>query len=56
MAKVLECKSGRALMPGKDDDELVANGERHLLQAHPDLVGKHSREQILANAQEAWCT
>jgi hypothetical protein len=39
--------------PGEDDDELVANVERHLAEAHPDLVGKVSREQILDNPRPA---
>jgi hypothetical protein len=53
MAKVFECERDSALIPAKDDDELVANVERHLAQPHPDLVGKLSREQILANVKEA---
>jgi hypothetical protein len=53
MAKVFECERDGDLIPGEDDDELVANVERHLAEAHPDLVGKLSREQIVANAREA---
>jgi hypothetical protein len=53
MAKVFECERDGDLISGEDDDELVANVERHLAEAHPDLVGKLSREQIVANAGEA---
>jgi hypothetical protein len=53
MAKVFECEMDGALLRGEDDDELVANVERHLGEAHPDLVGTLSREQILASAKEA---
>jgi hypothetical protein len=52
MAKLIECERGRDLIVG-EDDALVANGERHLAQPHPDLVGTLSREQILANVKEA---
>jgi hypothetical protein len=37
---------------GENDDELVANVERHIAEKHPDLVGKVSREDILAGATE----
>jgi hypothetical protein len=29
------------------------NAERHLTDAHPDLIGKPSRDDVLANATEA---
>ena len=53
MAKVFECERDGALIPGEDEDELVVNVERHVAEAHPELVGKLSREQILASAKEA---
>jgi hypothetical protein len=53
MAKVFECERDRAPHPGKDDDELVANGKRHLPQTHRDLVLKLSREWVLANPKES---
>jgi hypothetical protein len=53
MAKVFETESGRTFMPNKDDVEVVANRQAPLDQAHPDPVGKFSREYILADAQEA---
>lgn len=48
MAKTFECDRDGVVMRGEDDDELVANVERHVAEAHPDLVGKLSREDILA--------
>jgi hypothetical protein len=53
MAKVFECERDGVVMRGEDDDELVANVERHVADAHPDLVGKLSRHDILASATEA---
>jgi hypothetical protein len=53
MAKEFECERDRVVIRGLDDDELVANVERHIAEAHPDLVGKVSREDILAAAKEA---
>lgn len=52
MAKVFECERDGAVIRGEDDDDLVASVERHVADAHPDLVGKLSREDILASAQE----
>lgn len=52
MAKVFECERDGSVIRGATDDELVANVERHLGNAHPDLVGKVSREDILASAKE----
>ena len=34
-------------------DELVQKVERHVGEAHPELVGKLSREDVLAMAEEA---
>ena len=33
-------------------DEIVANVEAHVQQAHPEMVGQMSREQVLAMAEE----
>jgi hypothetical protein len=52
MAKVFECERDGVAIRGEDDDELVANVERHVADAHPDLVGKLSRDDILASATE----
>jgi hypothetical protein len=53
MAKEFECERDGVVIRGSDDDELAANVERHLAEAHPDLVGKISREDIVAAAKEA---
>ena len=53
MAKAFECERDGIVIGGADDDELVANVERHLADAHPDLVGKVAREDIVAAATEA---
>jgi hypothetical protein len=52
MAKVFECERDRELIRGETDAELVVNVERHVTDNHPDLVGKLSREDILASARE----
>ena len=35
------------------DDELVANAERHVADAHADLIGKLSRNDSLVSASKA---
>jgi hypothetical protein len=52
MAKEFECERDGTVIRGADDDELVANVERHIAEAHPDLVGKVSREDIVSSANE----
>lgn len=44
---------GPGVIRGADDGELVANVERHIALGHRDLVGKVSREDIVAAAEEA---
>lgn len=53
MAKEFECERDGVVIRGADDDELVANVERHVAEAHPDLVGKVRRDDIIAAAHEA---
>jgi hypothetical protein len=53
MAKEFECERDGVVIRGADDDELAANVERHIAEAHPDLVAQVSREDILAAAKEA---
>jgi len=53
MAKEFECERDGVVIRGADDDDLVASVERHLAEAHPDLVGKVSRADIVAAAREA---
>lgn len=52
MAKEFECERDGVVISGADDDELVANVERHVAADHPDLVGKVSREDVLAAGKE----
>jgi predicted small metal-binding protein len=47
-AKVFTCERDEFVMRAASDDELVAQVERHIAEAHPDLLGKLSREDILA--------
>jgi hypothetical protein len=51
MTKEFECERDGAVIRGNDDDELVANVERHLAESHPDLVGKVSHEDIVGSAR-----
>ncbi len=51
MARVINCECGYVVR-GENDDELVANAEAHVRDAHPDLVGKMSREDLLGMAEE----
>jgi predicted small metal-binding protein len=52
MSKVINCECGEVVR-AEDDDELVAKVERHVGDAHPELVGKLGREDILGMAEEA---
>ena len=40
------------VVQGEDDDKLWEKAQAHLRTDHPDLVGKVSREDILAQAEE----
>ena len=52
MSKLINCECG-AVVRGQTDDELVKAAEAHVAENHPELVGKLSREDILAMAEEA---
>jgi predicted small metal-binding protein len=52
MTKVIDCECGE-IVRAESDDELVSTVEAHVAQAHPELVGKLSRDDILAMAEEA---
>ena len=52
MAKLVNCECGEVVR-GEDDDELVANVTAHIDRHHPELVGKVSREDVLAMSEEA---
>lgn len=45
----MNCPCGE-MLSGEDEDALVAAAEKHLEEAHPDLVGVYSRDHILALA------
>ena len=47
------CERDGVVIRGADDGDLVASVERRLAEAHPDLVGKVSRDDIAAAAREA---
>ena len=53
MAREFECERDGLIIRGADDEELMASVERHIAEAHPDLVGKVSGQDILAAAKEA---
>jgi hypothetical protein len=48
MAKEFTCERDGFVMSGETDDELAAQVERHIAEAHLDLAGKLSRSDILA--------
>lgn len=50
MALVMTCECG-AVVRAETEDELIASVERHLDEQHPDLVGKVSRDDIIAMAE-----
>jgi hypothetical protein len=47
----ITCVCGKVI-EGKNDDELWAKAQAHVAADHPDLVGKVSRKDILARAEE----
>ena len=51
MSKTINCECGQ-VVHADSDDELVEKVSRHVESDHPDLVGKLSRDDILAMAQE----
>jgi len=50
-SKRINCLCGK-VVEGEDDDELWEKAKAHLAADHPDLVGKVSRDDILAQAEE----
>jgi predicted small metal-binding protein len=49
--KQIPCVCGY-VVTGEDDDELWENAQEHMREDHPDLAGKVSREDLLAQAEE----
>ena len=52
MSKVINCECGHVVRGGSDE-ELLTNAEEHVNRDHPELVGKVSRQDLLAMAEEA---
>jgi len=52
MGKVINCECGEVVR-AESDDELVQKVEHHVGESHPELVGKMSRDDVLAMAEEA---
>ncbi len=52
MSKVVNCECGQTVR-AENEDALVAQVEAHVGRDHPELVGKLSREDIVAMAEEA---
>jgi predicted small metal-binding protein len=51
MSMVINCECGEVIRAATEE-ELVKKVEQHVGQAHPELVGKMSRDDILAMAEE----
>jgi predicted small metal-binding protein len=51
MAKLINCECGYVIR-AEDDDELLGQAERHIQESHPELVGKVTRDDLLAMAEE----
>jgi predicted small metal-binding protein len=47
----INCVCGQVVR-GDDDDELWERAQEHIRADHPELVGKVSREDILAQSEE----
>ena len=52
MAREFGCERDGIVIRGANDDDLVTSVERHLAEAHPDLVGKVLGEDIVAAASD----
>jgi Protein of unknown function (DUF1059) len=51
VVKQIPCVCG-CVVKGEDDDELWRNAQQHLREDHPDLDGKVSRADLMAQAEE----
>ena len=51
MARVINCECGQVIR-GENDEELVSRAQDHVNQNHPELVGKLSRDDIVAMSEE----
>lgn len=51
MAKVINCDDG-FVVRGDDDEELLGNARAHIRDAHPEMIGQITDEQLVGMAQE----
>lgn len=51
MALLINCECGR-VVKAETEDEIVAKVEQHVSEDHPELVGKLSREDIVAMSEQ----
>jgi len=51
VSKVVNCECGQTVR-AEDEDELVAKVEAHVNSDHPELVGKLTRQDIIAMSEE----
>lgn len=49
--KTMTCPCG-ATLTGATDEEFVDSVNQHFAEAHPEMSGKYTAEQILSRAQE----
>jgi predicted small metal-binding protein len=52
MSKLINCECGEVVR-AESDDELVERVVEHVGRDHPELVGKLTRDDVLAMAEEA---
>jgi predicted small metal-binding protein len=50
MTKVINCECGQVIR-GETDEDVVGRAEEHVNRDHPELVGKITREDLLAMAE-----
>jgi len=50
--KLINCECGQVVR-GETEEELLRNAEAHVQRDHPELVGKITREDLLAMAESA---
>jgi predicted small metal-binding protein len=50
--KLINCECGQVVR-GETDEELLQAAEEHIKRDHPELVGKITREDLLAMSETA---
>ena len=50
--KLINCECGQVVR-GESDEELLRAAEQHIERDHPELVGKITREDLLAMSESA---